>query len=454
VLRAQKEEDGEQDDATPLVRSSQTAVGTDPRTEEAPEERTPSEKGQEEKVEVRDAPPEPDAPHEVATPKRHDAAVARALDSNGNDLVQHAGAWYNSRGYRVCGVRNVRHALCGRIGVCPFHMGKGGAKKGASPEKTNAEAPGIIDLETLNALEKQGGDEKPRYKRSWTNDEHMRFLEGIRLYGRGKWKKVSQVVGTRSAAQCQSHAQKYFIRQNMDENQRKKRSIHDICELREGEKMIKVTDQETGRLDQVGGERDKLGDGRMQPMYAPVVLPYNSLLAGPANLRNLVASLDQGQERSGVTRPVSSGQLANPISAMVGNSPSAHTGATNDDGLPTQGFPENESLAMPLSMGVQPTPSDLVGPLRRAEYATPVGSGAKMRITVFRNGENKHAKALIVPDTMEELFARAAKKFGMPSVSRIFTREGGEIDYIEELMPDDAVWLSGGEDFVRPPRDD
>lgn len=45
----------------------------------------------------------------------------------------------------------------------------------------------------------------------WTDDEHERFLKGLQLYGRS-WKKVKKYVGTRSATQVRSHAQKYFTK--------------------------------------------------------------------------------------------------------------------------------------------------------------------------------------------------------------------------------------------------
>ncbi|TDH71553.1 hypothetical protein CCR75_002195 [Bremia lactucae] len=43
----------------------------------------------------------------------------------------------------------------------------------------------------------------------WTSEEHAAFLEGIRLYGKD-WRRVAQVVMTRSAVQTRTHAQKYL----------------------------------------------------------------------------------------------------------------------------------------------------------------------------------------------------------------------------------------------------
>lgn len=45
----------------------------------------------------------------------------------------------------------------------------------------------------------------------WTSDEHAAFLEGIRLYGKD-WRRVAQVVGSRSAVQTRTHAQKYLLK--------------------------------------------------------------------------------------------------------------------------------------------------------------------------------------------------------------------------------------------------
>ncbi|OQS06878.1 hypothetical protein THRCLA_01094 [Thraustotheca clavata] len=42
----------------------------------------------------------------------------------------------------------------------------------------------------------------------WTNEEHERFLMGIRLFPEGPWKAVAEFVQTRNAKQTQTHMQK------------------------------------------------------------------------------------------------------------------------------------------------------------------------------------------------------------------------------------------------------
>jgi SHAQKYF class myb-like DNA-binding protein len=51
----------------------------------------------------------------------------------------------------------------------------------------------------------------------WTKEEHQRFIEGIKKYGKN-WKQVEDYVGTRSGAQIRSHAQKFFNRLEREYN--------------------------------------------------------------------------------------------------------------------------------------------------------------------------------------------------------------------------------------------
>ncbi|KAG7382260.1 hypothetical protein PHYPSEUDO_005102 [Phytophthora pseudosyringae] len=44
----------------------------------------------------------------------------------------------------------------------------------------------------------------------WSGEEHDRFLDGLKLYPHGPWKKIAGFVGTRSPRQVQTHAQKYY----------------------------------------------------------------------------------------------------------------------------------------------------------------------------------------------------------------------------------------------------
>jgi len=45
----------------------------------------------------------------------------------------------------------------------------------------------------------------------WSEEEHSKFIDGILEYG-NEWKKVQNLIGTRSSTQARSHAQKFFLR--------------------------------------------------------------------------------------------------------------------------------------------------------------------------------------------------------------------------------------------------
>ncbi|EKX40377.1 hypothetical protein GUITHDRAFT_142870 [Guillardia theta CCMP2712] len=61
-------------------------------------------------------------------------------------------------------------------------------------------------------LESEQADSKDSKSRYWTEEEHQRFLEAVEKYGHKDVKSISSIVGTRSATQVRTHAQKYFMK--------------------------------------------------------------------------------------------------------------------------------------------------------------------------------------------------------------------------------------------------
>ncbi len=69
-----------------------------------------------------------------------------------------------------------------------------------------APAPSPAPVESKAAPRKT----KPKSRTGkWTSEEHRKFLEAMEAYG-NSWDLVKEHIGTRTAAQIRSHAQKYY----------------------------------------------------------------------------------------------------------------------------------------------------------------------------------------------------------------------------------------------------
>ncbi|CAH8392254.1 unnamed protein product [Eruca vesicaria subsp. sativa] len=154
----------------------------------------------------------------------------------------------------------------------------------------------------------QGSKSKSEQERrkgiAWTEDEHKLFLLGLHKYGKGDWRSISRnFVVTRTPTQVASHAQKYFIRQNSMNKERRRSSIHDITSVGDADVSTPqgpITGQNntnnTGSTAAVAGGGNKSAKQATSqpppgpPMYGtptigqPVTGPLVSAVGTPVNL--------------------------------------------------------------------------------------------------------------------------------------------------------------------------
>ncbi|KAK9831489.1 hypothetical protein WJX81_001358 [Elliptochloris bilobata] len=67
--------------------------------------------------------------------------------------------------------------------------------EGGEPSKRKARKPYVIS----------------KQRERWSDHEHTRFLEALKLYGRA-WRRIEEHIGTKTAVQIRSHAQKFFTK--------------------------------------------------------------------------------------------------------------------------------------------------------------------------------------------------------------------------------------------------
>ncbi|KAA8541467.1 hypothetical protein F0562_025430 [Nyssa sinensis] len=143
-------------------------------------------------------------------------------------------------------------------------------------------------------------DQERRKGIAWTEDEHRLFLLGLDKYGKGDWRSISRnYVVTRTPTQVASHAQKYFIRLNSMNKDRRRSSIHDITSVNGGDVLVTqgpITGQTNGSA--AGGSSGKLNKQPPQPPGAapgvgmfgattigkPIGGPLVSAVGTPVNL--------------------------------------------------------------------------------------------------------------------------------------------------------------------------
>lgn len=99
-----------------------------------------------------------------------------------------------------------------------YNAKKGGTKNNAASSNSSHSSEDLGNSSQSQKSNDESSNKKsadaPAKKMNtgrWSADEHKRFLGGLDQFGTGNWKKITDMVGTRSCTQIRTHAQKYFI---------------------------------------------------------------------------------------------------------------------------------------------------------------------------------------------------------------------------------------------------
>uniref|UniRef100_A0A6M2EG24 Uncharacterized protein n=1 Tax=Populus davidiana TaxID=266767 RepID=A0A6M2EG24_9ROSI len=153
----------------------------------------------------------------------------------------------------------------------------------------------LVDNSTFDAYRKRplnnkSADQQRKKGVPWTEEEHRRFLMGLLKHGKGDWRNISRnFVGSKTPTQVASHAQKYFIRQQLSGLKDKRRpSIHDITTLNLEDSTNPSDGDKASSLDQ-----------------SDVLLPQQK----PAGMQKLLVDWDEPKDGSVMTFGSTHGDL-------------------------------------------------------------------------------------------------------------------------------------------------
>ncbi|GAB4839643.1 regulator of chromosome condensation [Ancistrocladus abbreviatus] len=135
-------------------------------------------------------------------------------------------------------VQDVNQIESGCVPLPSYSSSSDGSTSHASEEGTGKKSGhlGHFSGESNHGGKASRSDQERRKGIAWTEDEHRLFLLGLDKYGKGDWRSISRnFVVTRTPTQVASHAQKYFIRLNSMNKDRRRSSIHDITSVSNGD---------------------------------------------------------------------------------------------------------------------------------------------------------------------------------------------------------------------------
>ncbi|KAL8267230.1 hypothetical protein R6Q59_004574 [Mikania micrantha] len=147
---------------------------------------------------------------------------------------------------------------------------------------------GHHNSESIHGGKSSKADQERRKGVAWSEDEHRLFLLGLEKYGKGDWRSISRnFVVTRTPTQVASHAQKYFIRLNSMNRDRRRSSIHDITSVNNGDTSASqavVTGQTNTSAGNSGNQNLQISFFGGTTVGQPVGLPLVSAVGTPVGL--------------------------------------------------------------------------------------------------------------------------------------------------------------------------
>lgn len=153
--------------------------------------------------------------------------IADAVDGKSPDEVR--------RHYELL-VEDVDGIETGRVPLLVYAGDGGGPEEGGSGAGGGKKGGGGGGGGHGDKGSSKSAEQERRKGIAWTEDEHRLFLLGLEKYGKGDWRSISRnFVISRTPTQVASHAQKYFIRLNSMNRERRRSSIHDITSVNNGE---------------------------------------------------------------------------------------------------------------------------------------------------------------------------------------------------------------------------
>ncbi|XP_051147240.1 protein REVEILLE 1-like [Andrographis paniculata] len=149
-----------------------------------------------------------------------------------------------------------------------------------------------------------------KQRERWTEEEHRKFIEALKLHGRA-WRKIEEHVGTKTAVQIRSHAQKFFSKVARESN---------TCEA-SSVKPIEIPPPRPKRKP-VHPYPRKL----VSPVKTMIIIPEKPLFSASPN-----TSERENQSPKSVLSAVGSDSSLGPDSTMLNGSPSSATSALVPD---------------------------------------------------------------------------------------------------------------------------